>query len=59
MTDYSSVNLYDRVLLIRNTAEETIISELDLAEADVLIQQLQDARAMAATELLPLSEIFR
>ncbi len=35
--------MFDRVVLIHDLPEQTIISELDVEQADVLLEQLQDA----------------
>ena len=42
--------MFDRVVLIHDLPEQTIISELDVEQADVLLEQLQAAvRTIMAT----------
>lgn len=35
--------MYDRVALIHDTPDQTIISEMDIEQASVLLEQLQEA----------------
>ena len=43
MSTYRACTLADRVVLIHDMAEQTVISELDLVQADLLLEQLQMA----------------
>ncbi len=43
MSTYRACTFADRVVLIHDMAEQTVISELDLIQADLLLEQLQMA----------------
>ncbi len=43
MSTYQIRAIADRVILIHDMADQTIFSELDVEQADVLLQQLQTA----------------
>ena len=43
MSTLQARTMFDRVVLIHDLPEQTIISELDVEQADVLLEQLQDA----------------
>ena len=43
MSTYRACTFADRVVLIHDMAEQTVISELDLVQADLLLEQLQIA----------------
>ena len=43
MSTYRACTVADRVVLIHDMAEQTVISELDLVQADLLLEQLQMA----------------
>jgi hypothetical protein len=43
MSTIQTCTMHDRVVLIYDTPEQTIISELDIEQASVLLEQLQDA----------------
>ena len=51
MSSYSARPLGDRVVIIHDTADLTIFSELDLEQAGVLIDQLRSALRTATTAL--------
>ena len=43
MTTLSACAMYDRVALVHDSTDQTTISEMTAAEADLLIEQLQIA----------------
>ena len=43
MSTYRACTFADRVVVIHDMAEQTVISELDLVQADLLLEQLQIA----------------
>ncbi len=43
MSTIRACSMVNRVVLIHDMAEQTIISELDLEQADLLLEQLQQA----------------
>ena len=43
MSTFRACTLLDRVVLIHDMDEQTVISELDLEQADLLLEQLQSA----------------
>ena len=43
MSTYRACSFSDRVVLIHDMDEQTVISELDLEQADLLLEQLQAA----------------
>ena len=43
MSTYRACSLSDRVVLIHDMDDRTVISELDLDQADLLLEQLQMA----------------
>ncbi len=43
MSTLQARTMSDRVVLIHDTADRTIISELDIDQASLLLEQLQDA----------------
>lgn len=53
MSTYRACTVADRVVLIHDMLDQTIISELDAEQADVLLHQMQIAvgRAIAALRL--------
>ncbi len=53
MSTYRACTVVDRVVLIHDMLDQTIISELDAEQADVLLHQMQIAvgQAIAALRL--------
>jgi len=53
MSTYRACTLADRVVLIHDMSDRTVISELDAEQADVLLHQMQLAvgQAIAALRL--------
>ena len=43
MSTYRAFTMADRVVLIHDMADQTVFSELDIEQADVLLQQLEIA----------------
>ncbi len=41
MSTYSACTMADRVVLIHDMADQTVFSELDVEQADLLLQQLE------------------
>ena len=51
MSTYRACTFSDRVVLIHDMEEQTVISELDLEQADLLLEQLQAAVLTQLTAL--------
>jgi len=43
MSTIQTCTMHDRIVLIHDTSDQTIISELDVEQASVLLEQLQEA----------------
>jgi hypothetical protein len=51
MSTIQTCTIHDRIVLIHDTAEQTIFSELDVEQASVLLEQLQEAVAVVLGRL--------
>ncbi len=51
MSTYSARQLGDRVVIIHDMRDQTVFSELDIEQADLLVEQLQTALMLATATL--------